>query len=334
LEATIHQERDQWLQQRHQFEQYIHQVQYERDEAIRTKTLETAELRRMNNMLKDTVRDLERQHAARGFNISTTDNFANDLNNFRALDLEDTWEAEFSLINSEDFKMEESDSQRQATPRPPASTTAAPNDTNKDVDGKSEAGFSWNTFYMCLLSGAFLVSQAGSKTGNARILDTVGAPTLPNLSEDYSTEAGNVLHAVLATAPEVARDVMPTRPAPSAAGSFDMDLAGSEPSSSLEALHTDLTTPSRSQQAAAAFSMSAATYNHITNPGGILDEDDDVVEIKPTQLQQLFASMQAQRDNMDKLPGMSSQARGRSVLLDRVPEKVLRDFKDMIAQVE
>jgi hypothetical protein len=44
--------------------------------------------------------------------------------------------------------------------------------------------------------------------------------------------------------------------------------------------------------------------------------------------------MQAQRDNMDKLPGMSSQARGRSVLLDRVPEKVLRDFKDMIAQVE
>jgi len=34
------------------------------------------------------------------------------------------------------------------------------------------------------------------------------------------------------------------------------------------------------------------------------------------------------------MSGLSGKARERSVLLDRVPEKVLRDFREMIARVE
>lgn len=81
--------------------------------------------------------------------------------------------------------------------------------------------------------------------------------------------------------------------------------------------------------------MSAASYNHITNPDGIFgDDEDDEADAKPTRLQQLFAHMQAEKDDIDKMTGLSGKASQRSVLLDRVPEKVLRDFREMIARVE
>ncbi|KEF52847.1 uncharacterized protein A1O9_11264 [Exophiala aquamarina CBS 119918] len=337
LEHTLNQEREQWLQQRQQYEHFIQSLQYERDEAIRTKTLETAELRRMNNILKDSVRDLERQQATRTFASNPSNAFANDFSDFRALDLEDTWEDEFSLINSEDLKMEESDAlQRQATPRPPTSSaqTAAPLSLTKPLDVKVDAGFSWNTFYMCLLSGAFIVSQAGSKATNAPTSVDMVAPNMPILSDDYRAEAGQVLSAVLASGPEVAHEILPPRPALPAQDEFGVVMPGPT-TSVLDNLHANLVTPSRQQQAQAAFSMSAASYNHITNPEGMFDDDDDdAAELKPTRLQQLFAHMQAEKDDIDKMTGLSGKASQRSVLLDRVPEKVLRDFREMIARVE
>lgn len=346
LEATLHNEREQWLHQRQQYEHYVQQLQYDRDEAIRTKTLDTAELRRMNNMLKDTVRDLERQQA-RTFTSNASDAFSSDFTTFRALDLEDTWEDEFSLIDNDDLKMEEPDSpQRQATPRPATSSTA-PTAPNNLLDVKLDAGFSWNTFYMCLLAGAFIVSQTGSHSGGAATSAAVITSTMPALAEDYRAEAGNVLNAVLASGPGASHEVLPSRPAPALergnlqpstlAPSEMMRSTQQASETSLDALHSTLTTPSRHQQASAAFSLSAASYNHIANAGGLFDDDDnddEAVEVKPTRLQQLFADMQAEKDGIDKMTGMSSKARERSVLLDRVPEKVLRDFREMIARVE
>ncbi|KAK5360647.1 hypothetical protein LTR20_002589 [Exophiala xenobiotica] len=347
LEATLHSEREQWLRQRHQYEHFVEQLRYDRDEAIRTKTLDTAELRRMNNMLKDTVRDLERQQHAPTFSSNASDAFSSDFTTFRALDLEDNWEDEFNLIDDDDLKMEEPDSpQRQATPRPATSSTEQ-TASNNLLDVKVDAGFSWNTFYMCLLAGAFIVSQTGSHSGNVATSAAVITSTMPALAEDYRAEAGNVLNAVLASGPGASHDVLPSRPAPA------LDHGNLQPNTlppsemmrstqqtsgtSLDALHSTLTTPSRHQQASAAFSLSAASYNHIANADGLFDDDDDddeIVEVKPTRLQQLFADMQAEKDGIDKMTGMSSKARERSVLLDRVPEKVLRDFREMIARVE
>jgi len=356
LESTLNHEREQWMQQRQQYDQFIHQLQYDRDEAIRTKTLETAELRRMNNVLKDCIRDLERQQSARGY-MSSSDAFSTDFSNFGALDIEDNWDDEFSLINRDDLKMEDSDAlQRQATPRPPpppASSTQPPMTTSsKAVDTKSEGGFSWNTFYMCLLFGAFIASNTGTKDPSSTSAAAILPSSIPPLSEDYRAEAGNVLKAVLDSAPESASELMPSRPALGYANSnLPITVSGSELSrmnphqsstsastngaSTLDALHTTLTTPTRHQQTAAAFTLSAASYNHIANGDGAFDDDDEeLVEVKPTRLQQLFASMQAERDGIDRMSGLSSKARERSVLLDHVPEKVLRDFREMIARVE
>ena len=343
LENALLQERQQWLHERQQYEQFVQQLSYDRDEAIRTKTLETAELRRMNNILKDTVRDLERQQNARAFSANDADAFSNDFNNFKDLGLEDTaWDDGFSLITGDDLKMEESDSlQRQATPRPPASSNqpSAPVSAAKS-DVKVDAAFSWETFYMCLLSGAFIMSQAGSlsKAAGAAPSVAVVTPSMPTLSDEYRAEAGNVLQAVLASGPDGPHEVLPSRPAASVdSTNFPHALSRMTPQSSdtpLDNLHNSLTTPSRHQEAQAAFSLSAASYNHINSPDCEFDDDDEIVEIKPTKLQQLFATMQAERDGLERMTGLGSKARERSVLLDRVPEKVLRDFRAMVAQAE
>jgi hypothetical protein len=54
LEGLIYHEQEDAVHQ-----QYIRKVEFERDEVIRTKTLETTELRRENNMLKNHIKTLE-----------------------------------------------------------------------------------------------------------------------------------------------------------------------------------------------------------------------------------------------------------------------------------
>ncbi|KIW91054.1 uncharacterized protein Z519_07948 [Cladophialophora bantiana CBS 173.52] len=337
----LHSERRDWILERQRLEKCIADLEYQNEELIRTSTRETGELRRMNTILRETVGELERNQHSRAFSANASDAFSNDFSNFKDLGLEDQWNDEFALINSEDLKMEEPESlQRQATPRPTTSSTQPNTSTKCGV--KVDATFSWETFYMCLLSGAFIMSQAGSRAASAASSVAVVAPSMPTLSDEYRAEAGNVLQAVLASGPDVPHEVLPSRPAQSLdSNSFPHALShvsGMTPQSSdtpLGNLHASLTTPSRQQQAAAAFSLSAASYNHISSPDCAFDDDDDeVVEVKPTRLQQLFADMQAERDGLEKMSGLGGKARERSVLLDRVPEKVLRDFREMIARVE
>lgn len=301
---------------------------YDRDEAIRTKTIETADLRRQNNVLKDCVRDLERQQHARGFSADTSnqDTFNNDFSNFSNLDLEDNFDDEFSFINSDDLKMEGEDSPaRQLTPRPPPLNPETKSAT------KTGAGFSWNTFYMCLLFGAFIASNSKVDSSTTSAPSNQVSSQLPSLSEDYRNEAGNVLKAVLASDAESAHELIPSRSAgttlPTTISGTEFSRMSTHASASLESLSSRLTTPSRQQEVAAVFSLTPNQYNEIANPTYL---DDEPVEVKPTRLQQMFATLQAERDNLDRMAGISGQARERSVLLDRVPEKVLKDFREMV----
>lgn len=327
MESQVAHEREQWMQQREQYENFIQNLQYERDEAIRTKTLETGELRRQNNVLKDCVRDLERQQATRGFSADATDNFNNDFSSFDNLGIDDDWTDGFSLVNEEDLKMDGEDTpQRQLTPRPPPPTSDA-------KSSKQETLISMNTLYMCLLFGAFFTST--TKDSNQKSSNAVAS-----LPDDYRAEAGNVLKA-LASNQDPSPDI-PSHPAglPTTISGHELSRMSAHPSSSLDHLATTLTTPTRHQQAAASFSLSAESFNHITNPDGILDSpspshpyhtaDGEETERQPTRLESLFRAVQASRDDVDRMSGMSGKARERSVLLDRVPEKVLRDFREMV----
>lgn len=324
------------MHQQQQFDHYVHQLEFERDEAIRTKTLETAELRKMNNILKGHIRDFERQQALSLHNNPSSD-FSNDFSSFNSLGIDDgNWDDDFSLIGNNDLHMDSTDPPAQPPPAP--YSAPAPNPT----ESKTDMPFSWNAFYMCLLFGAFIASTSNSSTTSASL-----QASIPPLSDEYRAESANVLKAVLASSPESSHTLLPShrRPlggadAPTTISGAEMAHMSSHPNPShttnLDALHHSLTTPSRHQQETAAFSLSAASYNHLTNPEDpdpfLSNPSDEYLDAKPSRLQAAYASMQEARGDMDRVIG--GNLHERSLLWERVPEKVIRDFKRMVEQAE
>ena len=104
-------------------------------------------------------------------------------------------------------------------------------------------------------------------------------------------------------------------------------VPGNQPSA-LEHLHNNLAMPTKQQQNDQVFALNPEQYNALTT-----FEDD--VDFKPPQqpsnLQQALAAMRssgAQRGH----DGRTSDVYSRSLLWDRVPEKVVRDFKRMVRE--
>jgi len=339
LEDMLRQEREQRMHHQQQIDHYIRQLEFERDEAIRTKTLETAELRKMNNILKGHIRDFERQQTLSLHNNSSSD-FSNDFSSFNSLGIDDShWDDDFSLIGNNDLHMDHSElPAAAATAAPQAAAPPAP----KPTDSKNDMPFSWNAFYMCLLFGAFIASTSNSSATSASL-----QASIPPLSDEYRAESANVLKAVLASSPDSSHNLLPSHgpslggPAPTTISGAEMAHMSSHPSqhtttTSLDALHHSLTTPSRHQQETAAFSLSAASYNHLTNPEDpdpfLSNPPDEYLDAKPTPLQAAYASMQEARQGVDRVIGGNLYER--SLLWERVPEKVIRDFRRMVKQAE
>ena len=322
LQEALQHETELRLHQQREYEHYIQKVSFERDEAIRSKTLETAELRKMNNILKDHIREAASGH-------SLQNGLSTDFSSFDELDIEENgWDDDFSLINNNDFN--DTIEQTNTTPAPLQSSNTA------SVESKPDTPFSWNAFYMCLLFGAFIASNSSSNS----------KPAVPALSEEYRAESANVLKAVLASGPDVPRALLPSAPpqniyphvlsgAPATISGPEMARMTNSAPDNLEALHSSLTAPSRRQRETAAFSLSAASYDHITNPDPFLsgpDASDETFDTRPSTLQTAFDAMQESRQNVDKV--INREVNERSVMWERVPEKVLRDFRRMVENAE
>lgn len=325
LQEALQHETEVRLHQQQEYEHYIQNICFERDEAIRSKTLETAELRKMNNILKDHIRDYERQPTSAHHLQS---GLLNEFSSFDELEIEDnSWDSDFSLINNNDL---DNDAMEQAdiTPDPPQTANKS------TVEAKPDTPFSWNAFYMCLLFGAFIASNSSTNS----------QPAVPALSEEYRAESANVLKAVLASGPAEAHAILPPAPpppqnvhshAPTTISGPEMARMTNIPQDNLEALHSSLTTPSRRQRETAAFSLSAASYDHLTNPDPFLsgpNASDETFEATPSRLQTAFSAMQESRQDIDRV--INRGVNERSVMLDRVPEKVLRDFRRMVEDAE
>lgn len=319
------------MQLRAQYDYHLRELEFQRDEAIRSKTTETQDLRRQNNALKEVVQELENQRVARRFASSTPaelhphqDTYNPDFNSFDHLDIDDHWDAG-SLFGNEDYnKMDHTGPPQQSTPKP---THVKPIVT-VDPTSKPDLPFSWNAFYMCLLFGAFIASKSSSNTTTSQL-----SARIPALSEDYCAEAGAVLKAVLASTPESASALFPQPSAPA------LHPRNHQPSN-LDAMHSTLTSPTRAQELVSAFSLSAASYNHVNHAFDDPSSPDMFQhqqhqqdhDLAPTPLERQFAELQRQRADVERVlnrPGME-----RSVLWDRVPAKVLRDFREMVGELE
>ncbi|KAL4744167.1 hypothetical protein BDV11DRAFT_165853 [Aspergillus similis] len=313
-EAELLREKEEWMTTQQKISEYINSLHMDKDELIRVHTLETAELRKKNNILKETVEKLERR-------VRT--NVSNEFSDFENLTMESSpWE-DFTMVNSLSLD---------ADPVVPASQPSqamvvAANEKGSEKHA-NEYPFSWNAFYMCLLFGAFIASNSAS----------LPARSLPRLSEEYRAESANVLKAVLASSPpELAQSSSNQPPVSSSAGLLPTTITGAEmaqmtgsaPTSNLDELHETLAMPTKEQEQEQAFALNAEQYNSLTT----FDETGAGYKSQqPSNLQQALAAMRGNAAQGRMPHKATSDVYSRSLLWDRVPEKVIRDFRRMVQE--
>ncbi|KAL4916656.1 hypothetical protein BDW62DRAFT_211778 [Aspergillus aurantiobrunneus] len=314
-EEGLIREKNEWMAAQQEITQYINSMHMEKDELIRAHTLETADLRKKNNVLKETVEKLE--HHARS-NVPT------EFSDFENLTMDSSpWE-DFTMVNSLSLDTDP------VAPATQASQTmvVATNEKAAEKPASNEYPFSWNAFYMCLLFGAFIASNSAS----------VPARTLPRLSEEYRAESANVLKAVLASSPpELAHSSANQPTVSSSAGPLPTTITGAEmaqmtgsaPASNLDELHNSLAMPTKEQEQEQVFALNAEQYNSLTT----FDEAGAGYKSQqPSNLQQALAAMRGNAAQARMPHKATSDVYSRSLLWDRVPEKVIRDFRRMVQE--
>lgn len=355
-EHALLQERAHWQAEQQRAQHYIDSLHHDRDEMIRAHTLETGELRKKVNILREHLETLER--STQYPQTAPGNVFTNDYNGFDNIPMTaQTWD-DFAISN--DFEMgNEPIKQEPAAPRTSASTSLRPESARP-----SELPFSLNAFYMCLLFGAFIASNSLSNP-SANNSVALTHPAIPPLSEEYRAESANVLKAVLASAPSASSQHASNNINPRASGSSSLDsghaattissaemahLTSAPGPSNLDLLHSTLSLPSRSQANAAAFALTPGQYAHLQDPflSPNTDADGDfdldtTPEPKPLQsnLQRALEAMrgghEASLATASGTEGRRNPLRGevydRSLLWESVPEKVVRDFQEMVRQV-
>ncbi|KAL4786637.1 hypothetical protein BJX76DRAFT_96493 [Aspergillus varians] len=313
-EGELLREKNEWIATEQKMMQYINSMHLDKDESIRVHTLETADLRKKNNILKETVEKLERQARS---NVHT------DFSDFENLTMESSpWE-DFTMVNSLSL-----DTESVAPAAHPAQAmVVAASEKAPEKPTNNEYPFSWNAFYMCLLFGAFIASNSAS----------VPARSLPHLSEEYRAESANVLKAVLASSPPELTHSSANQPAVSSAGSLPTTITGAEmaqmtgtgSASNLDELHNTLAMPTKEQEQEQAFALNAEQYNSLTT----FDETGAGYKSQqPSNLQQAFAAMRGNTAQIRMPHKATSDVYSRSLMWDRVPEKVIRDFRRMVQE--
>ena len=314
--------------QQRQLHEYINTLQIERDELIRSTTLESENLRRQNNIIREHAQQLERDLDA----LQT--NQMDEFGSFETMPLDGgaNWN-EYNMPPSfqPDHNVHVQQGQHNSFashPPPPLNQDTAFN------KAKSDYPFSLNTFYMCVLFGAFIASNTGSSSSGSKT--TQPSVTIPHLSDEYRAESANVLKAVLASAPSNAIDSLPSAASPSTTllphrsrssnrypgqptviSAAEMARISSTPASTstLTDLHNSLTRMTRAQEEIQAFSLTPEQYASIT---GLDSQDNNHVphsqqqqhqappsrvqpnKPSPTPLQQAFASIRASQDHLDR----------------------------------
>jgi hypothetical protein len=331
-EAELMREKNEWIAQQQQITTYLENMHIEKDEMIRSHTLETAELRKKNNILLETVEKLEHggkttmaDQAQAHAHIQTA-----DFTGFENLSMDTGPWDEFGMANglaiqdavpaSHGHPHAHVHSQAQAQAHPQSQSLQV---TDRAADKPtSDYPFSWNAFYMCLLFGAFIASNANT---------SLAGRSLPQLSEEYRTESANVLKAVLASSPPdlthpSAIAVSASAPQPSITMDMTQMGASHARSSTLDELHDTLVLPSEEQERAQVFALNADQYNSLTT----FQDDGAPFKAQPSNLQAALAAMRSNAAQHRVHGG--DDVYSRSLMWERVPEKVIRDFRRMVQE--
>lgn len=291
-----------------QYKQYIDALVMEKEELVRCHTIESGELRKKNSFL---VGQIQRMESTAMSTAPSSTGFSADFSDFDHLTMHSSPWDNFSVVN--DFSVE-------TEPQPLATPVTQAKPTFKDDDRATTSGF----LLLLLLCGAWVASKGSGS-----------AVQLPQMSEDMRVASSAVLDHIYQDAglqseliPRPASYEAPMPKTISSRESRKTTLSAFEiaslSKSPLENLHHHLTAPTEEQIQAQAFSLSASQYNAISADSGY----EHRKLLHPHGRRILEDALAAIRSRSE---GSAAEIYTRSLMWDKVPREVVKDFARMVA---
>ena len=326
-------EKENWHRESMELHHLVATLQYDKEELIRSHTLESGELRKKVSVLTERLEAATSNGMAAAPSTTFTD-FASEMDNLTMGHSD--WD---SYIFVGDFASDEQTPPQHPPPQQPTQELPLVPRTTKDEEKPVASGL----LLMLLLCGAFVAS----KSGNA-------APPIPRMPDEVRAASATVLDSIFKDAGVsttlneeqggmVANHVVTGRsePTPSGMAWPKTTLSGTElagiSGSHLDQLHARLTGPTKEQEHEQLFSITPAQYNSMTSMDFTrqrysLSSDDLSDPLSP-------GSQPSHRRNLaETLAAMREQNKGdsaaeiytRSLLWDKIAPEVVYEFKRIV----
>lgn len=316
---ALQREMEQLLREKQSYEAYISELKNEKEEIIREHTIETGELRKKVNVLTNHVQALESAAMSTppaGPNVS---GFPGAYGEMEGMAMDGSWD---NMPMFGEFTVEQQPSEvKQEMQIVPTKKSEVSLSTESEKS-PSQGGF----LFMLFLVGAFVLSNRSP-------------PSIPRVSEDIRVASATLLDNVLKDAglPQAASGLEAMAPQPSGA-SWAQNTGSSLPvaasgmdgvaSSMLGEMADALTQPTEQQTNEQLFGLTAAQYNGISSQDFLQNAPAERSTSKGRRnLAEALASMRAAATK-----DSAAEVYTRSLLWDKIPRDVVRDFAKMVAE--
>jgi hypothetical protein len=303
---------DEFARKEQHYQQYIEALQMEKEEMVRTHTLETGDLRKKVSVLTDHMQKMESTAMS---TVPSSTGFSADYSDMDGLNMDGNWD-NISFLN--DFSIEsEVKVENSLVPAKKVETSLLSEPEKPAAQG---------LLLMLLLVGAFVASKGTS-------------PSIPTMPEDVRAASASLLEDVFKdagiqhSASGISDVTNAIAPMPS--GSWSTAQASSiggnamtgVVSSTLGDLANSLSQPSEEQNNEQVFSLSAAQYNGLTSSDFL--ENAPATRSTSQGRKNLGESLAAMRLNSKK---SAAEVYTRSLLWDQVPSEVVRRFAKLVEE--
>lgn len=319
MESEIEQLRSQlgeMFREKQQTLQVIEHLKFEKEEMVRSHTIETGELRKKVSVLTSHVQSLENAAMSQS-NGMPNQQFAGGAHfgEMESMTVDGPWD-NMGLFGAE-FPMEHSEVKQEMQLVPTKKQEVAiPTDAEKPA---TQGGL----LFMLFLVGAFVLSSR--------------QPSIPRVSEDVRAASATLLENVLKDAGvgqsassnlDAMVSQQPTSTSWASAPTASMPVLGGGldgmTPSMLGDLSDTLTQPTQEQQNEQLFGLTAAQYDGV--------QSQDFLQNAPAEK----PTSQGRRNLAEALASMRSNSKAevytRSLLWDQIPGDVVRNFAKMVAE--
>lgn len=316
---ALQREMEQLLREKQSYEAYISELKNEKEEIICKHTMETGELRKRIHVLTTHVQDLESAPTSTppaGPNVS---GFPGAYGEMEGMAMDGSWD---NMPIFGEFTMDQQPSEVKQEMQIVSTKKSEVSLSTESEKAPSQGGL----LFMLFLVGAFVLSNRSP-------------PSIPRVSEDIRVASATLLDNVLKDAglPQAASGLEAMAPQPSGS-SWAQNTGSSLPvaasgmdgvaPSMLGEMADTLTQPTEQQTNEQLFGLTAAQYNGITSQDFLQNAPAERSTSKGRRnLAEALANMRAAATK-----NSAAEVYTRSLLWDKIPRDVVRDFAKMVAE--